>query len=128
VQLVLVQQHAGCQQGAEQGAELAKTLQRLFEVAGIGQCQADIAVVPGQQALAKQKAAVCSAQQAFGVADERQQLLRADAGAAAGDVLVEQPTAAQQCMAVNAARERQVQQYCRLVVCGYEARVPFVPM
>src|SRR5262249_40369397 len=93
VQLLLVQQQPWRQQWAEQGAELAKTLQRLFEVAGVGQRQADITVVPGQQALSEQKAAVRSAQQAFGVADERQQLLRADAGAAAGDVLVEQPTA-----------------------------------
>ncbi len=60
VQLLFIQQQPWRQQRAEQGAELAKPLQRLFEVAGVGQGKADIAVVPGQQALAEQKAAVRS--------------------------------------------------------------------
>ncbi len=127
VNLAFIQQQPWSQQRAEQGAELTEALQRLLEIAGIGQRQADFAVMAGQQALAEEETAVRCAEQAFRVADQGQQLRRADPRPATGDVFVEQPAAAQQRVAVDAARQRQVQQDRRLVMRGDEAAIPLVP-
>ena len=101
--------------------------QGLLQVLRLLQGVAGRAVMPRQQALAKQKTAVIGFEQALCIGDQGEALLRAEAGVPGNDIVVEQPGAAQQAMAVDISRQGKVDQGRGLIVPGNKAAVGFVP-
>ncbi len=126
VRLLVVEQQPRRQQWAEQRAETLQPLQCLVQRAGVFQRMAGLAVMAGQKPLPEQEAAVVGIQQAFGVADQRDELLGTKLCMAAGDIGIEEPGATQQPVAIDPARQRQVDQQGRLMVRRDEAGVAFV--
>src|ERR1044072_10054884 len=98
------------------------------QVVGWFQQMAGGAVMPWPQALAIEKAAVGSVQQALGIADQAQELIRADQYLAYDDVVVEQLAAAQQMVRVDAPRAGQVDQRSGQVVGRDEAAVAVISL
>jgi len=75
--------------------------QGLMQVLRLLQGMAGRTVMPRPQALAIQKTAVIGFKQTLRVGDQGKALLRAEAGVPGNDILVKQPGAAQQAMAVD---------------------------
>ena len=93
--MVLIQLQLQRGQRAEQHLLLDQDIQGLMKVLCMPQRMTGGAVVAGQQALAKQETAVIGIQQFAAVADQTQELLRAQPRVAGQDVFVEQAGAAQ---------------------------------
>jgi len=101
--LVLIEQQPRRQQWTQQRAQSLQPLECLQQVAGMAQRMAGLTVVPRQQALPEQEAAVVGIEQAPGIGNKGEELCRTDLCASASDVFVEQTSAPQQLVAVLSA-------------------------